>query len=77
MTMPTIKCPKCESEHIGVTGNLQIQFPAKYFNKLSKKAIATKEVNLLGFDWGNCLMTCLECGYGLYGLLDPTKKGIS
>ena len=62
-----MKCPKCGTELVWMGDvTILIRDTDKYFNRLSKKAFRSKDIELMSADWENGELFCpnyLNCGY--------------
>lgn len=58
-----MNCEKCGSDKLSFMAHIIISSPIRYFNKLSKKAIASKDIKIWGVDWDKVNIICGDCGY--------------
>lgn len=68
-------CPNCKGPITIQVQNI-ISLPGNLINKLSKKAIRKKEVQLTGTDWNNANYICNDpkCGFVYFPLGNHIKK---
>ena len=70
-----IHCPKCGGKNIHFNLSLQITAPAAMLHRLSKKAIANKQVRFISADWPKVSFFCLECCYS-WPVTEPSGKEV-
>jgi len=58
-----MKCIQCGSEDVRIGVNVFMYIHPKYDSKLTKKAIATKDVEIWGANWPGMSVVCRSCGY--------------
>lgn len=66
-------CQKCSNE-LDMLVNVTLVIPSSLENLISKKAIATKAVKIMGVDWDAATYVCPKCGWHESGVLRYTKK---
>lgn len=61
-----MKCPKCGTEMVWMGDvTILIKDINKYYNRITKKAFRSKDIELLGVDWNDGYLFCpnyLQCG---------------
>ena len=74
LTNDTLRCLRCGSANVSVSVNVCLRIHPKYFFRLTKRAIATKDVELQSADWPNARMVCRDCGWFVIGKTKLTAK---
>lgn len=57
-----MNCPKCDAPNLRSTVSVVINRPAGNTG-VTKKAIASKGIVILGVDWPNEILFCYQCGW--------------
>jgi len=58
-----MKCIKCGSENIKVNVEVTIQITPKFINAITKKALQSKDIQLICANWPKARAICKDCNY--------------
>jgi len=65
--MKNFTCPQCEGVRVWFMVDVTVKAPMRaHYGNLSKTALRSKEVTLVGVDWGKATLVCPDCGWNLY-----------
>ena len=68
----TYSCRNCEGINTRVNVEVGLTIHPKYAHKLTKKAMATKDVSINYANWDGGNVYCIDCGY--YHYFDARKR---
>ena len=56
-------CPKCGSNHIHFIVPILVSAPFDYYPSLSKQSLRDRAVTVVGVNWSDRELFCLDCGW--------------